>query len=484
MKILVIGAFGTIGRKLVPALVEQGHQVCVSSRDANRPWPWPELNCSRYTLNLLDVESITPALEQVELIYYLMHGMSDGEHHNEREISAARNLTQAAQQADVKRIIYMGSLVSANPKSEHMLARIATGKVLASSQVPVTELRAGIVVAPGSAAFEVMRDMVGHLPVIFTPASIRTKVPPIAIADLTYYLVRLAELPESAGKCYDAAGPEWISYQRMMERLAISLKRRCKVIGVPGLPIWLAAAVLGIVTSVPRSLARALIAGLGEPLQASPESLQQLIPQQLMSLEQAVEAVLNDESVEHYPEQWQDGVPTFRNFSPLHGFYAKCASQSIEIAASPASVWQVINLLGGKHRYFYLDSLWAMREWMDWAIGGPGRNHGRTNPATLTVGEMVDSWRILSVKSQRRLVMKFGMKAPGGGGMQLTVTPLSGVEAQPRCRLNVELLWHPAGFWGLAYWYFYAPWHQLLLNGMTARMAELAKQAEQGQPLD
>lgn len=482
MKVLVIGAFGTIGRKLVPALVEQGHEVRVSSRDADKPWPWPELSCQRFQLNLLDADSLPPALQEVELVYYLMHGMTDGEHHSEREITAAKNLTQEAQHAGVSRIIYMGSLVSANPSSEHMQARVATGQVLASSSIPVTEVRAGIVVAPGSAAFEVMRDMVGHLPLILTPPSIHTQVPPIAMENLIHYLTHLAERPESVGKCYDAAGPEWVSYKDMMERLARCLGRRTKVVAIPGLPIALAASVLGIVTSVPRSLARALIAGLGEKLEANAEPLQQLIPQDLIPFEHAVDAVLAEEMVEQYPEQWQDGVPTFRNFSPLHGFYAKCASQSIDINASPQSVWQVINLLGGKHRYFYLDILWAMREWMDWAIGGPGRNHGRTDASQLRVGEMVDSWRILSVQTNRRLVMKFGMKAPGGGGMQLSIEPLPDTGHGPRrCRLTVELLWHPAGFWGLAYWYFYAPWHQLLLNGMTARMAQLAEQIEQGQ---
>ncbi|MBD1391279.1 DUF2867 domain-containing protein [Neiella sp. HB171785] len=477
MKVLVVGAFGTIGRKLVPELIDAGHQVSVSSRDPNKPLPWPELPCRRFTINLLEPQSIAGALADIELIYYLMHGMSDGEHHSEREVAAAQNLINAAQQAEVQRIIYMGSLVSSQPSSEHMQARVATGQVLASASVPITEVRAGIVIAPGSAAFEVMRDMVGHLPLVLTPPSIATQVPPIAIQDLIVYLTKLAELPESAGKCYDAAGPEWFSYSEMMQRVARCLGRRCKVIAIPGLPIWMAASVLGIVTSVPKSLARALIAGLGEKLEANPASLRALIPQQLTPLEEAVAQVLKDEQVAHYPDQWQNGVPTFRNFSPLHGFYAKNANHSIEIDASPESVWQVINLLGGKHRYFYFDMLWAIREWMDWALGGPGRNHGRTDASKLTVGERVDSWRILSVQENRRLVMKFGMKAPGGGGMQLSITPL----ANGRSRLTIELLWHPAGFWGLAYWYFYAPWHQLLLNGMTRRMAQLALRVEAGE---
>ncbi|MCM2681360.1 DUF2867 domain-containing protein [Echinimonas agarilytica] len=477
MRILVIGAFGTIGRKLVPALVAKGHTVSVSSRNARKEIPWPELGCERYTLDLLSASSIPPALEGIDVIYYLMHGMSDGEQHSEREVRAAQNLVASIQQSTVKRIIYMGSLLSDTPQSEHMQARLATGKVLASSPIAVTELRAGIIIAPGSAAFEVMRDMVGNLPWVVTPNSIHTLAPPIALSNIVVYLTGFLDLPETQGKTYEATGPEWMSYRDMMERLAAHMGWRCRIVSTQHLPMSLATAVLGIVTSVPKSLAKALIEGLSERLQANPAPLQTLIPQTLVAYEDALSQLLEEETVEVYPKRWEDGVPAFRNFSHRHGFYSKCASQSITVPASAKSVWQVVNLLGGEHRYFYMDILWAMREWMDWCMGGNGRDHGRDDPTMLRVGERVDSWRILSVEQESLLVMKFGMKAPGGGGMQITIEPKS----KQSCELNVELLWHPAGFMGLAYWYFYAPWHQLLLNGMTEKMSQLAMDIEQGQ---
>ncbi|WP_432453914.1 MULTISPECIES: DUF2867 domain-containing protein [unclassified Agarivorans] len=475
MRILVIGAFGTVGRQLVPALVAAGHQLRVSSRDANKPWPWSDLSCQRVTLDLLQANSLPSALLDIELVYYLMHGMSDGQSHSDREIRAARHLAQAASEASVKRIIYLGSLISAKPKSEHMLARIATGQALASTGLAVTELRAGIIIAPGSAAFEVMRDLVGHMPVALVPRAIETLTPPIALSNLLHYLLALAELPETAGKVLDAAGPEWLTYRQLMLKIAKALAARIKIIAVPGLPIRLACLALGLITSVSRELATALIAGLAEPLQAKPDELRRLIPQHLLSVDQAIAQVLQEERVLCYPSRWRDGVPTFRKFSPLHGFYAKSAKQQVVAAASPSAIWQVVNLLGGKHRYFYLNSLWALREWFDYIFGGPGREHGRTDYLNLNVGERVDSWTILSAEENRCLVLGFGMKAPGGGGMQITIEPLD----SQRSRIEVGLYWHPAGFWGLVYWYFFAPWHRWLLYGMTKKMASLAENNEQ-----
>lgn len=475
MRILVIGALGTIGRKLVPALVGAGHQVSVSSRDPNKPAPWPELSCRRFTLDLLEPSSLPDALEDIELVYYLMHGMSDGQAHGELEAHAAKNLADAAAKAKVQRIIYMGSLVSVKPKSEHMLARIATGEALASSGVAVTELRAGIIITPGSAAFEVMRDLVGHMPLAFVPKAIETQAPPIALKNVLHYLVKLANMPETAGMVLDAAGPEWLSYRQLMLRIAKHLNKSIKIMVLPGLPIKLACAVLGLITSVPQSLAKALIAGLAEQLEAKPEVLRGLIPQQLMSIDDAIAQVFEEEQVHTYPERWQDGVPTFRNFSSLHGFYAKAAKKTVTVNASAENIWRVINLLGGKHRYFYLDVLWAMREWMDFVVSGTGREHGRSDYRKLTVGERVDSWTILSVEENEYLVMRFGMKAPGGGGMQISIDPL----AENKHQLEVALYWHPAGFWGLVYWYFFAPWHGWLLWGMTKNMAKLAEQYQQ-----
>jgi len=474
MRILVIGALGTIGSKLVPALLQEGHDVSISSRDPKKPCPWPEQSCQRYTLDLLVPYTLPAALQDIELVYYLMHGMSDGQSHTEAEITAATNLAQAAEQAGVKRIIYMGSLVSPKPKSAHMLARITTGEALARGAVLVTELRAGIIIAPGSAAFEVMRDLVGHMPLALVPKAIDTKAPPIALDNIIYYLVKLAEMPHTAGQIFEAAGPEWLSYRQLMLCIAKQLKRSIKIIVLPGLPVRLACSVLGVITSVPQALAKALIDGLAEPLQAQPDKLRQLLPQPLLSVEQAIAEVLKQEQVETYPKRWRDGVPRFRNFSSLHGFYAKCAKKSLRVNASAEAIWQVVNMLGGRRRYFYFDSLWALREWMDFLLGGPGREHGRSDFRQLKVGDRVDSWEILSVEEAALLVMRFGMKAPGGGGMQISIDP----DGQQQ-RLEVALYWHPAGFWGLVYWYFFAPWHRWLLWGMTKNMAKLAEQKQQ-----
>lgn len=470
MKILIIGALGTVGRRLVPELLKLGHDVAISSRDPNKPSPWSDQKTSRFTLDLLKPETIEPAIQGVNVIYYLMHGMSDGERHTPRELYAARNLVEAAEKAGVAHIIYLGSLLSEQPSSEHMQARQATGRILTSGSVAVTELRAGIIIAPGSAAFEVMRDMVGHLPFALVPPAIDNLMPPIAIQDVVFYLVGLLQHPPKYAQVLEATGPEWLSYRQMLMQLGRRLDHRCMLLTVPALPLrWLGGA-LRVVTSVPTSLAKALAAGLAEPLTADPKPLQALLPRELMSYEQALNSVFAEEQILAQPSQWLEHAPLFRNFSARHAFYAKSAKHTIEIPVAARFVWQVLNRLGGKERYFFLDSLWALREWMDWLVGGPGREHGRSCEDEFRVGERVDSWTILTVEEERLLVMKFCMKAPGGGGMQIRIEP----DSPASCSLSIELLWHPAGFWGLAYWYFFAPWHRLLLTGMSRNIMKLS----------
>ncbi|RKF20184.1 DUF2867 domain-containing protein [Alginatibacterium sediminis] len=477
MRILVIGALGTVGRNLVPALVQAGHEVSITSRDPEKSLPWRDLSLRRFTLDLLDADSLPDALEGHELVYYLMHGMSDGEAHTQREVRAAKNLSLALPKSSVKRVIYLGSLVSLNAKSEHMRARVATGKVLAASQLSVIEVRAGIVIAPGSAAFEVMRDIVGHVPLILGPESLDNCNCPIAIDNLVVYLIGVSNLTIEGHKVFDAVGPRWVSYRELMLAIAKQLTKKRKIIAVKGFPTALFSKSLGVITSVPSALAQSLVAGLNERLVAEPSELRALIPQDLIPLDQALKNVAIQEQVKSYPQKWRDGVPTFRNFSALHGFYAKCASESITIDASRDDIWQVINMLGGPKRYFYGDLLWAMREWMDWCVGGNGRHHGRDDSNKLVVGQRVDSWTILSVEEKQLLVMRFGMKAPGGGGMQLEIKPTKSSNKQ---QLKVSLFWHPAGFSGLVYWYFFAPWHQLLLRGMTKEMSRLAQISNSG----
>jgi len=471
-KVLVLGASGYIGANLVPRLVEHGHRVRAAARRPEpltaRGWRGVEVVAA----DALDPASLDAALNDIDVAYYLVHSMASGRRFGETDVEAAGNFAAAAGRAAVKRIVYLGGLVPEGARSEHLVSRAETGERLRAGPVPVTEIRAGIIVGPGSAAFEVMRDLVNHLPLMVTPRWVRAKAPPIALDNLLYYLVRVADMPNTAGRIYDAAGPETLSYEDMMRAYGDAVGKRPLIMPVPVLSPRLSSYWLRLVTAVPTSIARALIAGLSHDISADPEPLRALIPQRLLTFREAVDAVFEAERRHAVAARWTEGALMFRDFNPRYAFYAKRASGSAAARVDAREVWRVVTAIGGRNRYYYMNWLWTLRELIDWLLGGPGMNHGRRDDQDLRVGDTVDSWRVIAMDPGRRLTLGFGMKAPGAGVLEFTVE-----QGKDASRLTATIYWHPAGIWGLLYWYALVPAHRLILNGMTRDIVERAMPA-------
>ena len=296
---LVFGASGYIGSNLVPKLLSRDIAVRAASRKAQalktRHWK---------NVELIDADALQPntlkqALQNVDTAYYLVHSMAAGKNFSRLDLEAAANFAAAAESAGLRRIIYLGGLVPEDADSEHIVSRRETGDILRRGKVPVTEVRAGIIVGTGSAAFEVMRDLVFHLPAMITPRWVRAKSPPIALDNLLEYLVRLPDIDEAAGQIYDAAGPETLTYEEMMRVLAdVAGKRQPIIVPVPVLSPKLSSYWLRFVTSVPTNIARALIGGLKHDFTADTAPLQQLVPQSLLDFRASVEVALNGEQQE------------------------------------------------------------------------------------------------------------------------------------------------------------------------------------------
>ncbi len=470
---LVFGASGYIGSHLVPRLLDEGLAVRACSRNRAvleaRGWQGAELA----EADALVPATLPPVLDGVDIAYYLVHSMSAGKAFGRLDLAAAANFAEAAEAAGVGRIVYLGGLVPDDADSEHIVSRRDTGDVLRRGAVPVTELRAGIIVGPGSAAFEVMRDLVYHLPVMITPRWVRAKSPPIALDNLLMYLVRLPQIPETAGQVYDAGGPETLTYQQMMRILAeVGGRRVPLIIPVPVLTPQLSAHWLRFITAVPTNIARALIEGLKHDFTAADAELRRLVPQQLLGFRESVAAVFAAErSSAGIVARWTEGAFAVRKQRIDYAYYAKRARASAESAASPEQVWEVVSGIGGDNGWYYLDGLWRLREVLDWLAGGPGRARGRRHPTQVRVGDQIDSWRVLGVDEGRRLSLAFGMRAPGAGMLEFELSPL----ADGGTRLTMTAYWHPAGVWGLMYWYAFDPWHGLIFNG-TAR--EICARAE------
>lgn len=467
---LVFGASGYIGGHLVPRLLQAGRKVRAAARDAaslDRPG-WERVE--RVTADALRPESLDPVMRDVDTAYYLVHSMGAGKDFGRLDLQCAEHFAAAAARAGVRRIVYLGGLIPAGARSEHLLSRKETGDRLRAGPVPVTEIRAGIIVGPGSAAFEVIRDLVNALPAMVTPRWVRARTPPIALDNLLEYLVRIPEHAAHGHEILDAAGPEELSYEELMRIFGEIVGRSPVIVPVPVLTPTLSSYWLGLVTTVPTSVARALIGGLAHHIRANPEPLRARIPQRLLDYREAVTAALDAERRHAVAARWTEGALMYRNYRQDYAYYAKRASGSAVAGASADDVWRVVSAIGGRNRYYALDFLWTVRELADWLVGGPGLSRGRRHAGELRVGDTVDSWQVIGLEPRRRLTLLFGMKAPGAGILEFEIEP----EGEGT-RVTATAYWHPRGALGLLYWYPLAPFHGLIFNRMTDAIARRAE---------
>ena len=471
----MFGATGYIGSHLVPRLLRDGFVVRASGRNRKaleaRGWTGLEL----VEADALQPDSLPAALQGVDTAYYLVHSMAAGSNFGQLDLQAAENFAAAAGAAGVRRIVYLGGLVPKDPDSEHLRSRRDTGVRLRQGPVPVTELRAGIIVGPGSAAYEVIRDLVNHLPVMLTPKWVRSRSSPIALDNLLEYLVRVPWIEEAAGQVLDAAGPDYISYEEVMLEYGAAVGKRPIILRVPLLSPTLSSYWLGLVTAVPASIARALIGGLKHDLPADDAALRRMLPQKLLGFRDSLLAALEAERTQQVAARWTEGLLMFRGFRIDNAFYAKRASGSAVSSAAPAALWQVVSTIGGDNGYYCLGWLWWMRGAIDWLLGGPGLSKGRRHPTELRLGDRIDHWTVIGIEPQRRLTLNFGMRAPGSGVLEFEVEPDPQPSTPGRSRITVTAYWHPQGVCGLLYWYALVPAHLFLFRAMTAAMARRAE---------
>ncbi|UAN53340.1 DUF2867 domain-containing protein [Serratia sp. JSRIV002] len=475
-RILVLGASGYIGQHLIPRLTEQGHEITAAARRIEwlEEQNWPHVSC-RY-VDVYRPETLTAALWQIDAVYYLIHGMGDGDDFIEKERQAAENLRDALRGSNVKQVIFLGALQPEGNSSPHLIARKLTGEILRQSGIPVTELRASIVVGPGSAAFEIMRDMVYNLPILTPPRWVRSKSSPVALDNLLTYLTELLQHPAQENRIFDVAGPEYISYQTLFERfIKISGKKRW-LIPVPLPTRFISVWFISMITSVPTSIASALIQGLNHDLPADGKPLQALIPQPLQTFDEAVKETLRREDEVVDSADWGYDPEARARWRPGYGFYPKHAGCEVDTQASSEALWHVVQQLGGKEGYFYANILWQIRARMDDMIGN-GVVYGRPRRDTLEIGDLVDGWKVITKKPLRQLALMFGMKAPGLGRLTFSIKDLG-----DRRQLDVRAWWHPAGFSGLLYWFVMMPAHLFIFRGMAKRIAQLAEEYDNQRP--
>ena len=460
---LVFGASGYIGTNLVEFLLNEGRRVRASSRNIEvlqgRGWDGAEF-CRA---DALEPASLDEVLQDIDTAYYLVHSMAAGSSFPELDAIAAGNFARAAARQDVRRIVYLGGLTPENPLSAHLKSREETGEILREGAVPVTELRAGMIIGPGSAAWEVIRDLVNYLPIMITPRWVSSKSTPIALSNLLRYLADVPKYEETAGEVYDVGCPEALTYKEIMLRYGDFVGKRPFIIPVPVLSPRLSSYWLWLVTSVPTNLARALIDGLSQDVVARDQRLAQLIPQDLLGFDDAVAEVLEADRKHSRPAHWVENAVPCESFNPAYSYYAKQAQGAALTGAKSADIWAFVNRIGNAGDFFHARPLWWLRRSLDWIIGGPSFRRHRRQFDKLRVGDVVDSWRVIGLEPEERLTLLMEMKAPGAGVLEFNIADLGDER-----RVSVHAYWHPAGVWGLLYWYLTLPFHVFIFRG-TAR---------------
>jgi uncharacterized protein YbjT (DUF2867 family) len=474
---LVFGASGYIGTHLVPRLQAAGLRVRASARNPEvlAARDWSDVECVR--ADALDPAMLPAALAGVDVAYYLVHSMAAGRGFGALDAQAARNFGQAAAAAGVRRIVYLGGLIPRNPRSEHLRSRAETGDVLRASGVPVTELRAGMIIGPGSAAYEVIRDLVNHLPLMVTPRWVQSVSTPIALDDLLHYLVAVAGIDAAAGRTLDAGGPDTVTYEAIMRSYGRQVGRHPLIIPVPVLTPRLSSYWLRLVTTVPVGIAQALVEGLEHDFVAHDDELQRLVPRQRLGLDAAIRAAIEADAQHAVVARWVEGSIACRNFRPEYAFYAKREGATAAGNVAADRVFETVCTIGGEDGWFFANVLWWIRGAIDWLLGGPSFRRPRRHPTELRVGDVVDSWRVIALEPGRRLTLLMEMKAPGAGVLEFVVQPPNAASdttatdgAAPSTamtRVSATAYWHPAGVWGLVYWYALVPAHAFIFKGLT-----------------
>jgi len=481
--VLVLGATGYVGGRLVPLLLERGHRVRAAGRSVEkiRARSWGD-KVEAVRADMHDAGSLVPAARGCSAAFYLVHSMSrPSRDFAAQERDAAYNMVTAAQSSGLERIIYLGGLgedFEDRPLSKHLKSRAEVGRILGLGPARVTVLRAAQIIGSGSSSFELVRYLADRLPVMITPRWVRTRTQPIAIRNVLGYLAGCLENEATAGLTLDIGGPDVLSYAELFQLYA-------EVAGIPRRHLFpspfisprLSSFWVSLTTPVPMSLCRSLIEGLRNEVVCRNNDIRSLVPQELLSCreairralekteQQVVETCLFDVGSACMPEWASEDDPAYAGGTRFEMGY------SARLQGDPAKVWEVVQRIGGEQGWYYGDTLWRLRGLIDRLLAGPGMKPGRPKGhEDLRVGDALDFWRVIASDEGRRLLLLAEMRLPGEALLEFKLDS----RWDNAVGLSMTAKFLPRGLTGILYWYAMYPFHILLFKNIIQNISTLA----------
>lgn len=479
--VLVTGATGYIGGRLVPRLLASGYRVRCLVRDPSRleGRRWRD-QVEIVAGDVLDSTSLDSAMEGVDTAFYLVHSMGAGHSFHERDLVGARNFSRALHAAGGRRIIYLGGLGnSEGALSAHLRSRQATGDALRESGISVTEFRAAVIVGSGSLSFEIIRYLTERVPLLICPRWVFSRIQPISTRNVLEYLVAALRTPASAGEVIEIGGSDVVTYAEMMLGYARARGLRRRVFPVPVLTPRLSSGWVHLVTPIPKAIAQPLIEGLRNEVILHSDRARTLFPD-VVPMDYAASVALALERVDagRVETKWSDAAGTSTDeavpvqLSSREGLELEVRQQVVN--APPSAVFAVVSALGGDTGWYVMNWAWRLRGWMDRLMGGVGLRRGRRHPTELRAGDALDFWRVERVETDRLVRLRAEMKVPGRAWLEFTMVP----HEDGGTFLTQTALFAPRGLAGHLYWQSIAPVHERVFGGLIRAIASRAEAAQ------
>jgi uncharacterized protein YbjT (DUF2867 family) len=471
MKVLLAGANGYIGTRLIPCLLEKGHTVVCLVRDKRRFKENSDFS-DRVTVitgDLLQEDGIQAFPENIDAAYYLVHSMAEGSGFTEMEEASARNFVNALEKTNCKQIIYLSGISNDEALSQHLTSRRKVEDVLQESKAALTVLRAAIIIGSGSASFEIIRDLTEKLPVMTVPRWVNTRSQPIGIRDVLFYLENVLLNEKTYDQNFDIGGPDVLSFKQMMLTYAKVRKLKRYIITIPFLSPKISSYWLYFVTSTSYSLAQSLVNSMKNETVCRNNAINDIIPHQCISYEEALRLAFEKIEQNSIVSSWKDAL----NMGYLRSEFMdqikvpQNGTQEYKVKLpfknGAEQVFKNIWAIGGKRGWYYWDWIWGIRGFIDKLFGGVGLRRGRTSTDRIAPGDVIDFWRVLLAdKENRRLLLYAEMKLPGEAWLEFKI-----IERDSKLFLSQIATFRPNGLWGRLYWAAMFPFHIFIFKGMA-----------------